>query len=175
MRGEGGGRGAGDELTRPLPMPDSVHAVIANRVDLLDAADRAVLQAAAVVGMNFWPGAVGAAMSRPADGIERSLRRLEQRDLIHEQAASTMEGQTEYRFGHVLVRDVCYQRLPRTERLARHELTAEWLAPVAAGRDTHPAGAGATHPLTASEDPPPPGPDAARHTVPPREPPAPAP
>src|SRR5439155_24042056 len=29
-----------------LPMPDSVYAVIANRVDLLDATDRAVLQAA---------------------------------------------------------------------------------------------------------------------------------
>src|SRR5205814_7482806 len=56
-----------------LPMPDSVYAVIANRVDLLDPADRAVLQVAAVVGMNFWPGAVAAAMNRPIDMVERSL------------------------------------------------------------------------------------------------------
>ena len=40
---------------------------------------------------------------------------------------STMAGQPEYRFRHVLVRDVCYQRLPRTERVARHERTADWL------------------------------------------------
>jgi len=142
-----------DTLTsQELPMPDSVHAVIANRVDLLDASDRAVLQAAAVVGMEFWPGAVAAAMGgRPADAIERSLRRLEQRDLIHEQAASTMAGQTEYCFGHVLVRDVCYQRLPRTERVARHELTADWLDTVAADRDTDLAEVVAHHRYTAHE------------------------
>ena len=79
-------------------MPHSVHAVIANRVDLLDPTDRAVLQAAAVVGVQFWPGAVAAALGRPVESVERSLRRLEQRDLVHEQAASTMAGQTEYRF-----------------------------------------------------------------------------
>jgi len=159
------GRGPG----RALPMPDSVHAVIANRVDLLEAADRAVLQAAAVVGMNFWPGAVGAAMSRPADAIERSLRRLEQRDLIHEQAASTMEGQTEYRFGHVLVRDVCYQRLPRTERVARHELTADWLDSVAADRDTDLAEVVANHRYTAYEVAQSLGLDALRYSVPARD------
>ena len=32
----------------------------------------------------------------------------------------TMAGQPEFRFRHVLVRDVCYQRLPRAERVARH-------------------------------------------------------
>src|SRR5207248_10209164 len=49
-------------VTDGLPMPDSVHAVIANRVDLLDPTDRTVLQAAAVVGMQFWPAAVAAAL-----------------------------------------------------------------------------------------------------------------
>ncbi|HWG99216.1 MAG TPA: adenylate/guanylate cyclase domain-containing protein, partial [Pilimelia sp.] len=119
-----------------LPMPDSVHAVIANRVDLLDAKDRTVLLAAAVVGMNFWPGAVAAALGRPVESIERALRRLEQRDFVYEQADSTMADQCEYRFRHVLVRDVCYQRLPRTERVARHERTADWLDARSRTRDT---------------------------------------
>jgi len=119
-----------------LPMPESVHAVIANRVDLLDPVDRTVLQAAAVVGVQFWPGAVAAALGRPVEAVERSLRRLEQRDFVHEQPDSTMAGQSEYRFRHVLVRDVCYQRLPRTERVARHERTADWLDAVSGGRDT---------------------------------------
>src|SRR5262249_29772385 len=35
-------------------MPQTVQAVIANRLDLLDATDRSVLQAAAVVGTQFW-------------------------------------------------------------------------------------------------------------------------
>jgi hypothetical protein len=135
----------------PLPMPDSVHAVIANRVDLLDAADRAVLQAAAVVGMQFWPGAVAAALNRPVDAVERTLRRLEQRDLVHEQASSAMEGQLEYRFGHLLVRDVCYQRLPRSERVARHKRTADWLDRVSSSRVTDLAEVLAHHRYTAYE------------------------
>src|SRR6266540_1456369 len=139
------------ETGEDLPMPESVHAVIANRVDLLDPADRTVLQAAAVVGMQFWPGAVAAALARPVDTIERSLRLLEKRDLIHEQATSTMAGQPEYRFGHVLVRDVCYQRLPRTERVARHERTADWLDSVSASRSTDLAEVLAYHRYTAHE------------------------
>ncbi|WP_376771495.1 AAA family ATPase [Micromonospora polyrhachis] len=119
-----------------LPMPDSVHAVIANRVDLLDTQDRAVLLAASVVGMQFWPGAVAAALGQPVESVERALRRLEQRDFVHEQPGSTMAGQPEFRFRHILVRDVCYQRLPRTERVARHERTADWLDTLSRSRAT---------------------------------------
>jgi class 3 adenylate cyclase len=119
-----------------LPMPDSVHSVIANRVDLLDPKDRMVLLAASVVGVQFWPGAVAAALGRPVESVEHALRRLEHRDFVHEQPESTMAGQAEFRFRHVLVRDVCYQRLPRTERVARHERTADWLDGLSRGRGT---------------------------------------
>lgn len=110
-----------------LPTPDSVHAVIANRIDLLDPADRGVLQSAAVVGMQFWPGAVASVLDRPVAAVQHSLRRLEQRDFLSEQAESAVAGEIEFRFRHVLVRDVCYQRLPRTERVARHARAADWL------------------------------------------------
>jgi class 3 adenylate cyclase len=134
-----------------LPMPDSVHAVIANRVDLLEPADRSVLQAAAVVGMQFWPGAVAAALGRQAGSVERALRRLEQREFIAEQPESSMAGQGEFRFQHVLVRDVCYQRLPRTERIARHERTADWLDATASQRHTDLAEVLANHRWAAHE------------------------
>jgi class 3 adenylate cyclase len=156
-------------IDEAVPMPDSVHAVIANRVDLLDAVDRAVLQAAAVVGMQFWPGAVAAAIGRSVDTVERSLRRLEQRDLVHEQATSAMAGQPEYHFGHVLVRDVCYQRLPRTERIARHERTADWLDALAPERDTDLAEVLAHHRYTAHEITRILGLDAARYAEPARQ------
>lgn len=119
-----------------LPIPDSVHGVIANRVDLLDATDRAVLLAAAVVGVQFWPGAVAAALGQSVELVDRALRRLEQRDFVHEEASSAMAQQPEFRFRHVLVRDVCYQRLPRSERVARHARTADWLDTLAGDRDT---------------------------------------
>lgn len=145
--GLGGRPGTASEL----PTPDSVHAVIANRVDLLDPADRTVLQAAAVVGMQFWPGAVAAALGYPGDSVERSLRRLEQREFLDEQLESSVAGESEFRFRHVLVRDVCYQRLPRTERVARHARAADWLERLASHRDTDLAEVLAHHRWTAHE------------------------
>ena len=134
-----------------LPTPDSVHAVIANRVDLLDPVDRTVLQAAAVVGMRFWPGAVAATLGRPVDAVERSLRRLEQREFLSEQLESSVAGESEFGFRHVLVRDVCYQRLPRTQRVARHERAAEWLEALSEHRDTDLAEVLAHHRWSAHE------------------------
>ncbi|WP_446686246.1 ATP-binding protein [Micromonospora costi] len=125
--------GAPDPAGGP-EMPRTVQAVIANRLDLLDPADRAVLHAAAVVGIQFWAAPVATALGRPVEWVERALDRLQRRDLVYEQDTSTMPGQSEYRFRHILVRDVCYQRLPRAERVVRHQRTADWLEQLADGR-----------------------------------------
>jgi len=108
-------------------MPQTVQAVISNRLDLLESTDRAVLQAAAVVGMHFWPPAVAAALGVKDDVVARALQRLQQRDLVTEQPVSSMAGQLEYAFRHVLVRDVCYQRLPRAQRVTHHQQTGDWI------------------------------------------------
>ncbi|MFG1952511.1 ATP-binding protein [Micromonospora sp. NPDC048830] len=136
---DGGLLGAPGAAGHPDPagasgMPRTVQAVISNRLDLLDASDRAVLQAAAVVGVQFWPGPVATALGRPVEWVERALDRLQRRDLVYEQPSSTLPGQQEYRFRHILVRDVCYQRLPRAERVLRHQRTADWLEQVSDGR-----------------------------------------
>ncbi|MEV6969720.1 adenylate/guanylate cyclase domain-containing protein [Hamadaea sp. NPDC051192] len=120
-----------DTATR---MPQTVQAVIANRLDLLEPTDRVVLQAAAVVGTQFWPGAIAAASGLPTEPVIRALHRLEQRDLVVEAASSTMADEPEYAFRHVLVRDVCYQRLPRSERVQCHQRTADWLERTTDGR-----------------------------------------
>ncbi|WP_434744056.1 ATP-binding protein [Micromonospora sp. SH-82] len=153
---DGGLLGPADRLGRPDPgagpeIPRTVQAVIANRLDLLDQADRAVLQAAAVVGVQFWPGPVATALGRSLEWVQRALTRLQRRDLIHEQPASSMPGQPEYRFRHILVRDVCYQRLPRAERVQRHRRTADWLEQRADGRQEDLAEVLANHRWTAHE------------------------
>ena len=137
------------EPSAELPMPRSVHAVIANRIDLLDPAERAVLQAAAVVGPRFWPGAVAAALGTGTDSVERALRTLAQRDLVREQPDSTMADEPEFRFRHVLVSDVCYERLPLAERIARHTRAADWLDARVDGRGTELADVVAHHRFTA--------------------------
>ncbi len=118
-----------------LPMPANVYAVIANRIDLLESDERAVLHAAAVVGPRFWAGAVGAGIGAAGDLVEHALRTLVRRDLVREQPRSCLPDETEFRFRHVLVREICYERLTRSERIAQHVRVADWLADVSDRRD----------------------------------------
>ena len=130
------GRGWSLEKRLDLPMPDSVHAVIANRVDLLDPRT-----APCCSPPPWWACSSGRARSprRWAARSSRSSARCagwSSATSCTSRPTSTMAGQPEFRFRHVLVRDVCYQRLPRTERVARHERTADWLDALSRSRDT---------------------------------------
>src|SRR5207249_2518885 len=40
---------------------------------------------------------------------------------------SSMEGESEYSFWHLLVRDVAYSQIPRAERARRHRAAANWI------------------------------------------------
>ena len=55
-------------------LPDTVHAALAARIDLLPADEKRALQAAAVVGRVFWPGAVAEVAALDADAVERAAR-----------------------------------------------------------------------------------------------------
>src|SRR4029077_13457970 len=58
------GAGIGD-----VDIPDTVQAVLASRIDLLDAGDKRVLQSAAVVGRVFWPGPVSELTGVPEEDL----------------------------------------------------------------------------------------------------------
>jgi class 3 adenylate cyclase len=107
-------------------LPTSVRALVAARLDALPRAERALLIDAAVVGKNFWPGALRAA----DDGgdLTRHLEELERRDLVRRDAVSIIEGEQQYVFTHVVIRDVAYDLLPRADRARRHALAAEFFA-----------------------------------------------
>src|SRR6185436_12112795 len=51
-----GDRWRATEGIEEVEIPDTVQAVLAARIDLLDATDKRIVQAAAVVGRVFWPG-----------------------------------------------------------------------------------------------------------------------
>ena len=117
-------RAAGQEL----PVPDSVQAIIGARLDLLAPADKRLLQDAAVVGKVFWPGAV-AALGGTADGreLEECLHGLERKQFVRRERRSSVAGETEYAFAHVLVRDVAYGQIPRAARAGKHLHAAGWI------------------------------------------------
>ena len=110
-----------------LPTPESVHAIIAARVDALTPEEKSVLRDASVIGRAFWPGAVVAVSAADREIVDGALRSLERKELVRRQRASTVEGELQYSFHHALVRDVAYGQLPRAERVARHRLAAKWI------------------------------------------------
>jgi len=107
--------------------PETVHAVISARLDRLDPADRDVLQRASVVGEVFWWGAVADLSTEgQATGVGRSLQALVRKDLIRPDP-STFAGEDAFRFGHLLIRDVAYESLPKKIRADLHARFASWL------------------------------------------------
>jgi class 3 adenylate cyclase/tetratricopeptide (TPR) repeat protein len=110
-----------------LPLPDNVQALIAARLDTLPPERKSLLADAAVVGRVFWAGAV-AAMSGVAEAdVVEVMRELALKELVRAIRTSSMAGQREYSFWHVLTRDVAYSQLPRSSRAARHVAAAEWV------------------------------------------------
>ncbi len=99
-------------------LPASVQSLLTARVDLLAPRDRALLQAAAVVGRRFDPQLLAAVSDEP-DEIEDRLGAMQALDLIHP------EGAGDFAFKHALVRDALYQSLLTGPRTALHLKIAE--------------------------------------------------
>jgi class 3 adenylate cyclase len=107
-------------------LPTTVRAMIAARLDALPREERNVLFDASVIGKVFWMGPL--ATLRPDEGnLEEILGSLERRDLIRMERASAVEGDREYAFRHILIRDVAYATIPRRARRERHEAVARYI------------------------------------------------
>ena len=131
-----------------LELPDTVQGVLAARIDLLEANDKRTLQQASVVGRIFWRGAVAALVGDEAI-VDPGLRRLESRELVATRLGSTMAGEEELAFSHILTRDVAYESLPRRDRPAAHARVAAWIETTTGDRQREFAGLLAHHYLEA--------------------------
>jgi class 3 adenylate cyclase/tetratricopeptide (TPR) repeat protein len=122
-------KGASWELREgaEVPFPDSVQALIAARIDTLLPETKSMLADAAVIGKVFWAGAVAAMGERDLDGVSEALRELSRKELIRPERRSSIEGDAEYAFWHILTRDVAYAQLPRASRASRHVAAARWI------------------------------------------------
>src|SRR5581483_7043127 len=116
-----------DHRSDAVEVPDSVQALIAARLDTLPAERKSLLQDASVLGKVFWSGALAAMGDRDRHGVEQALHELARKELVRSARTSSMEGEHEYGFWHVLVRDVCYGQIPRAARAARHQAAAVWI------------------------------------------------
>ncbi|HET8555771.1 MAG TPA: adenylate/guanylate cyclase domain-containing protein [Gaiellaceae bacterium] len=119
---------AGTE-TAATDLPPTIQALLAARLDHIDPAERDVLERAAVVGREFWPGAVAALGESPGEAVGTTLLELVRLDFV-EPAPPTVPGEDGFRFRHALIRDAAYGSTPLRRRAGHHERFARWLASV---------------------------------------------
>ena len=93
-------------------LPESVQALIAARLDTLAPERKSLLQDAAVLGKVFWVGALAEIGGREQRELELDLHDLVLKELVRPARTSSMEGENEYSFWHLLVRDVAYSPDP---------------------------------------------------------------
>ena len=116
-----------------LPVPSTINALLAARLEGLPSVERAILTAAAVEGSVFHRSAVSELACPVLDTFEDGLLALVRRDLIRPEAP-LFAGEKAYRFRHVLIRDAAYRSLPKNARADLHERFAAWLELAAADR-----------------------------------------
>ncbi|MEX2405750.1 MAG: adenylate/guanylate cyclase domain-containing protein [Actinomycetota bacterium] len=121
------------ELPSDFVVPDTVQAVVAARIDLLDPDEKQALQAASVIGRIFWAGPVYELVQE----AEPDLRVLEERDFIRRRAGSSIAGDREYAIKHALTREVAYASLPKARRARLHAAFARWIERNGEGRDEY--------------------------------------
>jgi DNA-binding SARP family transcriptional activator len=107
-------------------LPPALQALLAARLDRLDAAERSALALGAIAGDRFDASSVHAlAVGVARADVERACERLVARDLLvrDEPGAERLW----LRFRHTLIRDVAYASLAKTARARLHERHAAWL------------------------------------------------
>ena len=103
-------------------LPDTVHATVQARLDLLMPEDQAVAQAASVAGEKFTAQLLHAALPKfSPEAIGRALESLVEQDLLVPVELGP------YAFRHALFREVAYGTLARTERVRMHAALAAML------------------------------------------------
>jgi class 3 adenylate cyclase/tetratricopeptide (TPR) repeat protein len=113
-----------------LPVPTSVQGLISSRLDQLDSTEKRLAHHASVVGAVFWAGAVAhisVEEASPAADPRPGLASLERRDFVAHSAVSTVAGEDEYAFKHILMRDVAYGQIPKGRRAQLHVRFSDWV------------------------------------------------
>ena len=110
-----------------LEVPESLHALIAARLDALPEAERRVLQDAAVAGKTVTKHALLAVTGRAEDELDHILAALVRRELLAVQQDPMSPERGHFGFVQALVQKVAYETLSRKDRKARHLEVAAYL------------------------------------------------
>jgi class 3 adenylate cyclase/predicted ATPase len=129
-----------------LAVPDSLHALIAARLDALESADRTLVQDAAVLGQSFAPAGLAAVSGIELGTLLGRLRELVKADLLTEERDDRSPERGQFAFVQALIREVAYSTLSLKDRRSRHLAAARFFESLG---DDELAGALAAHYLAA--------------------------
>ncbi|HEY0913722.1 MAG TPA: adenylate/guanylate cyclase domain-containing protein [Solimonas sp.] len=105
---------------RQWTVPDTVHALLAARIDRLPDEAKTLLQSAAVIGQEFRAPLLATLAERQDEQFEEQLGLLEEAGFVHQRDVS------DYAFCHPLMQEVAYQAQLESRRATAHgRLAAE--------------------------------------------------
>jgi predicted ATPase/class 3 adenylate cyclase len=110
-----------------LDVPETLHALVAARLDGLEADERRLLQDASVLGKSFTKAGLAAVSGRPESEVEPLLVSLVRKEVLGVQADPRSPERGQYNFLQDLLKRVAYETLARAERKARHLAAAAHL------------------------------------------------
>jgi predicted ATPase/class 3 adenylate cyclase len=109
-----------------LPLPDSIHAAVARRIDRLDLESQVTLKVASAAGLRF-PTALVAAVHPTARSeqaiVGRHLSMHHRAGMLQPDHVDELEG---YCFSHGIMRDVAYELMLYGQRRQLHRSIADW-------------------------------------------------
>jgi class 3 adenylate cyclase/tetratricopeptide (TPR) repeat protein len=118
-----------------LEVPETLHALIAARLDGLSAEERRLLEDGAVLGKTFTVDALSALSGRAKPELDALLSALVRKEVLGVQTDPRSPEHGQYGFLQDLVRYVAYETLSRRERKSRHLAAAEYLTRASADVD----------------------------------------
>jgi predicted ATPase/class 3 adenylate cyclase len=130
--------GSGYRPTGPidaLEVPESLHALIAARLDGLDPSERRLVQHAAVLGKTFTTDALASLAGLPPREVEGMLSSLARKEILGLQNDLRSPEHGQYGFLQELVKRVAYETLSKRDRKALHVAAARHLQEASPGED----------------------------------------
>ena len=124
--GEDGYQVSGDLTT--LDVPETLHALIAARLDGLEPHERRLLQDAAVLGKTFAPRGLAAVGDVDEEALRDGLAALVRKEMLVLDTDPRSPERGQYGFVQALIQRVAYETLSRRDRKAKHLAAARYLS-----------------------------------------------
>jgi DNA-binding SARP family transcriptional activator len=130
------GRWSATRQLASVPVPPTIQALLAARLDQLHPEERTVIERASVEGKVFHEGSVlelAPTSLRPS--VRAHLEELVRKELVRPYRPD-FAAERAFRFRHLLICDAAYESIPKTTRAELHETFARWLEQQAGDRTT---------------------------------------